>query len=124
MTVAEAKAKIAEEWIGGYYEWLRDEKEMPEMEYGRKYGFLKGENPHEDNFETVKVYLEYFFGGRWMYQWEKAGYSREIIWELNREGFLSYKEYSNWRARNTGKTQWFFISQRVARQIYKEHKAA
>jgi len=125
MTTAEAREKIKQEFIEGYREWLKDEAEMPEDEYGRKYGYLKSTDiKHEDTFESFKVYLDYFFGGRWLPGWVRQGYPKEVIWELKNEGFLSYKEYSNWNARARGKTDWFFINRKVARAIYKESKAA
>lgn len=121
-TIEEAREAIKQEFMEGFYEWLKDEREMSEDDYGRKYGYGKGTTVHEDNWESVKVYREYFFGGRYLPAWERAGYSREAIWQLKQDGFLSYKEYSNWNARARGKTDWFFISLKTARQIYKECK--
>ena len=126
MTAAEAKIKLTKEWIDGYYEWLQDYKDMPEQEYAQKYGWLKRKDLPErkDNWESVKVYLEYIFNGRYIQYWERAGYDRRSIWSLYEEGFLSYKLYSNWNARASGRTEWFYISQRTARQIYKENRRA
>ena len=124
MTTAEAKEAIKKEFMDGFYEWLKDEAELPEEEYGRKYGWGKGTIQHEDNFNSVKVYMEYVFAGRYLPGWERAGYSRECIWELHHEGFLSHKWFQSYQARIRGKSDFFYISQKVARAIYKERKAA
>ena len=122
MTTAEAREAIKKELIEGFREWLRDEAEMPDDEYSRKYGWGKGKELHKDNFESLKVYMEYFFAGRYLPGWVRAGYSKEIIYELHQEGFLSYKWYQSYQARIRGKSDWYFISQKVARAIYKESK--
>ena len=124
MTTAEAKEMIKKELMDGFHEWLRDEQEMPDFEYGKKYGWGKGAVAHKDNFKSLNVYMEYQFGGRYLPGWVKAGYDKETIWALYHEGFLSYKNYSNWNARARGMTDWFFITQKVAREIYREYKAA
>ena len=125
MTTAEAKEMIKKEFMESYREWLRDEQEMPDDEYCRKYGWGKSPNgPHKDCFDSVKVFMEYFFSGRYLPGWVKAGYDKETIWALHREGFLAYKNYSSWNARMRGQEEWFFITQKVARAIYKEAKAA
>ena len=122
MTTAEAREAIKKEFMDGFYEWLKDEAEMPEEEYGRKYGWGKGAELHKDNFDSVKVYMEYIFAGRYLPGWERAGYSKEIIWELHHDGFLSYKWYQSYQARIRGKSDFYYINQKVARQIYKELK--
>lgn len=125
MTTAEAKEMIKKEFIEAYYEWLKDEREMPNDDYGRKYGYLKGDNsPHKDNFESVKVFLDYFFSGRYIQGWVRAGYDRETIWALKNEGFLSYKFYGSYQARIRGKSDFYYINQKTARAIYKEAKTA
>ena len=124
MTTAETKEMIKKELMEGFCEWLRDEREMPDDEYGRKYGWGKAPEPHEDSFKALTVYMDYFFGGRFLPGWIKAGYDRETIWALKEEGFLAYKSYTNWDARMRGQTDWFYITRKVAREIYKESKAA
>lgn len=124
MTAQEARKDICKEFISGYLEWLTDEKEMNDSDYSVKYGWGKAPEAHKECFASVKVYMEYFFCGRYLPGWEKAGYTREAIYALNHEGFLSYKFYGNWDARMRGKTEWYYISQRVARNIYNEYKAS
>lgn len=124
MTTAEAKSRIKEEFIARYYTWLEDEKNLTDEEFGRKYGWGRGESsPHKDNQKTVGIFQKYFFSGRWIQAWEKAGYEKRTIWQLHDEGFLSYDYHYSSQAKALGKTEFFYISQKTAKEIYKEAKA-
>lgn len=124
MTTQDARKAIAEELIEGYYEWLNDEREMPESDYGRKYGWCKSVEHHADCYKSFTVYIDYFFGGRYLPGWVRQGYDSHVIWQLKDEGFLSYKLYSNWDARMRGKTDWFYFNRKTAKAVYTEMKKA
>ena len=124
MTTIEAKEMISRELINSFLEYIKDWDEMPDFEYGQKYGWGKGSNKPKLNFEGLKHFMDLIFGGRWLPHWVKAGYPREIIFDLHREGWLSYQQYSNWNARATGRTDWYYIPQRTAREIWKAYKEA
>lgn len=121
----DAKERIKKEYMDAYYEWLEDRFKLSDNEYGRKYGWGKSESVMKlkDSIKAVIVFQKYIFTGRWLPAWEKVGYNRSDIWRLHREGFLSYQMYSNWNARATNRTDFFFISQKTAKEIYKEAKA-
>ena len=119
MTIEEAKTKIGQELVSGFREWLTDHDNLTENEFGRKYGWGKGTVKHTESYKSLKVYMEYCFTGRYLPGWVSAGYDKETIYELHREGFLSYQNYSNWKARQTGRTEWYYIPQRTAKEIYK-----
>ena len=125
MTAIEAKERICEEFLAAYREWLADRHELSDMEYGKKYGWQKSERlmSMKDNLQAVSFFQKYIFTGRWLPAWEKVGYDRNAIWDLHREGFLSYQMYSNWQARATGRTDFYYISQKTAKEIYKAAKA-
>ena len=123
MTVKEAKEMIKAEFIKRFYEWLDDEKNLDPKDYGWKYGWQKSEVLHKDNLKSVLTFQKYMFSGRWLPEWVKEGYDHKTIWALHHEGFLSLTEHNNWMARQTGKTDFYFISQKTAREIYKESKA-
>lgn len=121
--VEEARAKIAAEFMSKYREWFDDYHSMQEREYANKYGY--GRNPElevKDNLKAVTMFQKYIFAGRWLPEWEKAGYSKYVLWDLIHAGFLSEQEYSNWNARATGRTNFYYISQRMAKEIYKASK--
>ena len=122
MTTTEAKEKISLELMDSFREWLRDWDDMTDAEFGTKYNFGKGKVKTKYNFEGLKHFMDYEFGGRWLQHWVKEGYPREVIWALHREAWLSLQEYSNWNARATGRTAFYYISQRIAREIWKQYK--
>ena len=123
-----AKEKIAAEFMSRYNEFRADVAKYGEtVEFGRKYGiFFQDKETAEKYGKDTQKNLCYFqqriFTGRWLPEWERAGYDRQVIWQLAVDGFLSYQEYSNWMARHTGKTQFYYISQRIAKEIYKAAK--
>lgn len=115
MTAAEAKVKISEEFMNKFYEWLEDEKNLSDHDFGWKYGWCKPKKLHKDNLKAVTAFQTYIFCSyRNNEQWEKAGYERRVIWELCHESFLSEK-MEKWHT-------YYYISQRTAKQIYKEYK--
>lgn len=122
MTTIEAKEKISRELMDSFNEWLKDWDEMTDYDFMRKYTYGKGKEKPKYNFEALKVFMDYEFGGRYLPGWVKEGYPREVIIQLRNEKWLSYQEYSNWHARATGRTDWFFISQRTAKEIWKQYK--
>ena len=110
-----AKERIKAEFIRRYYEWLDDEKNLSDHDYGWKYGWKKGDQPHKDNQKSVVVFQSYMFSAyRLADEWEKAGFNRRDIWQLASEGFLSERMHK-WKT-------YYYISQRTAKEIYKEHK--
>lgn len=124
MTAAEAKQKIKEEFIRRFYEWLDDEKNLSEKEFGWKYGWIMKGVQHKDNLTGVVAFQKYGWAGRYLPAWEKEGYPKNVIWQLVREGFLSEDYSCSSRAIREGKTNFDYISQKTAKEILKEWKAA
>lgn len=124
MTATETMERIKREYMDAYNEWLNDRFDLSDMEYGKKYGWRKSERLMnlKDGIAAIKFFQAYIFTGRYLPAWEKLGYESKEIWELHRIGFLSYKMYSNWDARASGRTDFYFLSQKTAVQIYKETK--
>ena len=124
MTTTEARARISEEFMSRFHEWLGDYAEMPEREYARKYGYGKNhEIEARNDMKSLIRFQKYIFQGFYDYQWVKLGYEKHTLWELKKDGFLSYQMYSNWEARATGKTDFYYISQKTAKEIFKTSKA-
>lgn len=122
MTTAEAKENISKEFIGKYNEWLNDLAELPEYEYGKKYGYCKPETETKDNLKAVELFQKYIFNGRYLPKWEECGYNKQIIWQLYNEGFLSYEYNSSWTARHMGRSDFYYITKATAKAIYKGEK--
>lgn len=123
-----AKEAIAKEFIDSYYEFLEEVRsgKSQTIEFGRKYGFTLTDegvkDRSKDSAKTLVWFQSRVFSGRWLQDWEAVGYSRYLIWELYKQGFLSNKEYYNWNARATGRTSFYYVSQKVAKEIYKASK--
>lgn len=130
MTGLEAKKAISKEFMEKYYEFVEDVRTKPEndRDFAWKYGYVLTANIKDrfgkDNQTNLVFFQKYIFSGRWLPEWEKIGYAKEIIWQLHRDGFLSYQMYSNWNARASGKTNFYYISQKTAIEIYKDYKTA
>ena len=117
----EAMDRIKKEFMDGYTEWLNDVNNLPDMEYGKKWGMGKTERtPRKDNLKAVECFQRYWGVSRFPYGWKKAGYDMNDIWELRRDGFLSLQEFWGSRARQMGQSELYFVSQKVAKEIYKE----
>lgn len=119
MTTEEAKVLIKTEYIESFRQWLDDEKNLGDWEYGRKYGYGKGE-PHKDNIKGIAVFQKYIFSGRFIQGWVKQGFETKVIWELKKEGFLSYDFYGSSAARARGEQDFYYISQNTAKAIWRE----
>lgn len=122
MATQETKERICNEFMSKYREWLNDAAHMDEYDYSRKYGYKKPEAEYKDNLKEVTLFQKYFFAGRYLPAWEKAGYDRADIYALHREGFLSYDYDSSWKARQLKKTDFYYISQKTAKEIYKAYR--
>ena len=116
MTTDEARTKISEQFISGYYEWLDDIKKLSDHDYGWKYGWGKPQTEIKDN-QTAIIKYQKFMNCLWgtSKTWESRGYERQLVWSLVREKFLS----EQLKKRET----YYYISQNTAKQIYKAHKA-
>ena len=128
MTLEEAKKKISEEFMQRYYQFINDLTEMENLDFGRKYGFWipdEFKDKHlKDNQSNIIYFQKNVFSGRWLPIWEKEGFNwSEHLLPMIREGFLSQQQYSNYMARATGKTCFIFISQKTAKDIYKQFKS-
>ena len=127
----EARAAIATEFMNGFYEFLADVKaygngSFDPWDFGMKYGYKlteSGIKEHsKDTQKNMLWYQAHIFSGRHTHGWEKAGYSAKVIWELWHEGFLSHDDCWSHKARIMGKTDFYYISQGTAKQIYKDNK--
>lgn len=124
MMIKEIKLQIAEEFIDKYVEWLNDHnsREMTDREYGRKYGWGKSSTELKDTQKTMIWFHGHIFSGKYIWEWKKAGIDLQTLVALHREGFLSYDYCSSSRARMLGKTDFYYISQNKAKEIYRAYK--
>lgn len=121
MTINEAKMAIASEFISKYREFLSDLETLDDKEQGRKYGYSFNIES-KDIQKTMLTFQQYVFSGRYLPGWVKAGFDKQMIWELHRIGFLSHDYNSNWQARQLGQTDFYYINQAKAKEIYRAYK--
>lgn len=121
MTINEAKIKVASEFISKYKGFLNDLKTLSENEIGHKYGYLFSKDL-KDTQKTMLIFQRKVFSGRYLPAWERAGIDRNTVWELHRIGFFSHDLSQSWMAHKTGKTDFYYINQAKAKEIYKAYK--
>ena len=125
MDIKEIKLSIAKDFINKYLEWMNDynNSEMSESEYGRKYGWGKSAPEMRDTQKSMLWFHGHIFSGRYIWGWKKDfGIELRTLVELHREGFLSYDYCSSSRARMLGKTDFYYINQNKAKEIYRAYK--
>lgn len=123
-----AKEAIGKEFLQRFDEFLHDVPNGESRDFGKKYGFtLTQEGIEEHKKDTIKNLMWFqsrVFSGRYLPDWERQGFNRYVIWDLANQGFLSNQEFSNYQARATGRTSFYYISQKVAKELYKDAKRA
>ena len=124
MELKEIRLKIAAEFIARYIEWLNDynDSTLSDSEYGRKYGWRRSAESVKDTQKSMLWFQGHVFSGKYIWQWKKDGIELQTLVELHRDGFLSYDFCSSHRARMLGKTDFYYISQNKAKEIYKAYK--
>ena len=119
MTTAEAKDMISREFIGKFKAFLMDWDELEDREFGRKYGFLRGEKKPRYTFDGLKSFMRHVYAGRTQKGWVAAGYEKKVIWMLRSEKWLSDYETKENGFRETV----YYITQDTAREIWRAYKA-
>ena len=125
MTIEETRVKIEQEFMNRFYEFINDvnEKEINDRDFGWKYGYVLTESMKKKFSKGTQSNLMWFqshiFSGKYLQQWKADGINPI---ELHRIGFLSYDYCSSHKARMLGKTDFYYISQATAKEIYKAHK--
>ena len=122
MDINEAKMQIAKEFIDRYQTWLQDYNNMPEKEYGKKYGWGKNSESMKDTQKSMIWFQSHVFSGRYIYGWKDAGIDQATVYALHRCGFFSYDYCTSSRARALGKTDFYYLNQSKAKEIYKAYK--
>lgn len=74
------------------------------------------------SWEWVKIAADYFFGGAYQQQFEKAGITREQLNEAKEKGYMKYKYYSNWQARQLGQTDVWQLTNKGLKILYKSYE--
>lgn len=123
----QAWEKIVNEFMYRYLDFIRDVLEYDDSnsrDFAWKYGFTltaEGKQKYsKDNQKTLAFFQRRVFSGRFLPAWEKEGFNKYTIWGLHNEGLLSCDSNYSWQARQTGNTDFYYISQRTACAIRKK----
>lgn len=78
-------------------------------------------NP-KGSWQWVKAAADYFFGGAYQPQLEKAGITIEQLRQAEEKGFLKHHYYSNWKARQLGQTDVWRLTNKGLKALYKSYE--
>lgn len=80
------------------------------------------EKKPKGSWEWVKTAADYFFGGAYQPQLIKAGITVEQLKQAKENGFLKYRYYSNWQARQLGQTDVWQLTNKGLKALYKAYE--
>lgn len=130
--IDETKKRITYEFISRFYEFIEDVKkyissEFDQKDFGWKYGWVfnsieTAEKHTKETLSNIAFFQKKVYCGKWSFKWENDGYNLRVIWKLAESGFLSHDQYYNNNARVSGKTDFYYISQATAKQLFREYK--
>ena len=83
---------------------------------------INQETAPKGSWEWVKISADYFFGGAYQPQFEKVGITAEQLNEAKEKGFLKYKYYSNWQARQPGQQDVWQLTSKGLKALYKAYQ--
>lgn len=76
-------------------------------------------NAEPGTFEHFKLFCEYICDGAWDYEFKTAGVMDEQIAKAIDGKYIYKKEFTNWQARQTGKTKAYILTAKGKKACYK-----
>lgn len=73
----------------------------------------------DTTYKTVKEAMDEYFGAAYDFQMKKAGVDMAEVQELVEQKIVGHKYYGNWRDRQRGTTDLYFLTAKGMRQWYK-----
>jgi hypothetical protein len=70
-----------------------------------------------------KGMAEKYFGGGYLWYYKKEGIDPHELREAMNAGLVKYKYYSNWQARQLGNTDWYALTTKGLKELYKYYLA-
>lgn len=74
------------------------------------------------SFEWVKIASDYFFGGAYQPTLLASGITIEQLCQAKEQGYLKYKYYSNWQARQLRQTDYWALTRKGLKALYKSYE--
>ena len=74
------------------------------------------------SFEWFKELSKRYFGGGYFYHYEADGITRQQLKEAQEQGFIKYSYYSNWQARQLNQTEYWCLTNKGLKALYKAYQ--
>lgn len=87
--------------------WFNSDSEF----YSEKFG--KG------TYKWFKGMSQRYFGGGFRHQYEKDGISYQQLLKARDDGYIKYVYDSSWEARQLGQQEWFGLTEKGLKALYK-----
>lgn len=78
----------------------------------------------KDTYKWFKAMSKNYFGGGYLWRYTKAGITIQQLREAKKNGLVKYYYYSNWLARQLGNTDWYGLTEKGLKVLYKMYKEA
>jgi hypothetical protein len=79
------------------------------------------ESVDRNSFKFVDTWLKEVSGASWLQTLKKAGFTTAELESLRKDGVLAHQEYSNWMARQTGRTHLWWLTAKGRKALYKAY---
>ena len=102
--------------------YLSDFEEAKKDRYFAENDRRLSERYGHGSFEWFKAMAGQYFGGGYLYHYKNAGITIQQLREAKESGLIKYQYYSNWTARHTNWTEWYGLTVKGLKELYKEYK--
>lgn len=75
----------------------------------------------QGSFEWFKALSEVYFGGAYLQRYLQSGITREQLNDAKERGMVKHKEYTNWEARQLGKTDYYALTAKGLKTLYRAY---
>lgn len=72
-------------------------------------------------YKWFKGMAKNYFGGGYVQSYTAAGITREQLREAKEQGFIKYHYTSNWQARQLNQTEWYGLTEKGLKALYKAY---
>ena len=84
--------------------------------------YIDQEKYPRGSWDWVNAAAHNFFGGAYQPRLEKAGITIEQLRKAKEDGFLKYRYYSSWMARQRGETDLWQLTNKGLKALYKAYE--
>lgn len=74
------------------------------------------------SWEYFKTFCDYVCAGGYDYEFKKVGITQEQLDNAVKNKFMKLREYSNWEARQLGRTKLYLLTNKGMKAMYKAYE--